>query len=335
VSPPVLEASDLVVRLYAPSGTVHAVNGVSWALEPGRTLAIVGESGSGKTVMTLAPLGLLPPGVSCDVTGSFRFDGRELLDAGETARAAVRGSGVGFVFQDPLSAFNPMRRIGAQIAEPARVHDGLSRRAAAERAAELLALVGLPDARRRVDMYPHELSGGMRQRAMIAMALAANPRVVVADEPTTALDATVQAQIIELLADLQQRLDMALLLITHDIGVVAGMADDVAVMYAGRIVEHGSVHDVLKRPDHPYTRGLLASVPRGETQSGTRFSGLPGTPPDLMQVARGCPFAPRCAYALAVCTAQRPDLEPPLSGETRRSACHVHPLAQSVTEVGR
>lgn len=305
-----LEADGLTVRLYPAVGAVHVVNDVSWALAPGRTLAIVGESGSGKTVMTLAPLGLLPPGVSSDVSGTLRLDGVPVTPA-------ALGRDIGVVFQDPPSALNPLRRIGSQVVDAARVR---GRRAARARAVELLELVGLPEPGRLVDAYPHELSGGMLQRVMIAGALAGEPRVLIADEPTTALDAAVQAQVLDVLADLQARLGLALLLITHDIGVVARMADDVAVMYAGRIVESGPAQTVLRTPEHPYTRGLLAAIPRPDVVPGTRFAGLDGAPPELTQPIRGCAFAPRCELASSRCSSERPALEHGVACHVRRRA---------------
>ena len=276
-------AAGLTVRLYPAAGVVHAVDDVSWSVEAGKTLAIVGESGCGKTVMSLAPLGLLPPGVSADVEGSLTLDGA----------APALGRDVGVVFQDPPSAFNPLRRVGKQVGV---------------RAVELLELVGLPDPLRAARAYPHELSGGMLQRAMIAGALAGDPRVLIADEPTTALDPAMQDQVLDVLSELQVRLGLALVLITHDIGVVKRMADDVAVMYAGRIVESGPAARVLHAPDHPYTQGLLAAVPAPDVAPGTRFVGLDGAPPELTERIRGCAFAPRCPVAIDACADVRPEL---------------------------
>jgi peptide/nickel transport system ATP-binding protein len=292
-----LVADGLTVRLYPAEGVVHAVDDVSWELPAGRTLAIVGESGSGKTVMSLAPLGLLPPGVSVDVEGSLTLDG---------ARPRL-GRDVGVVFQDPPSAFNPLRRVGKQVGA---------------RAVELLGLVGLPDPERAARAYPHELSGGMLQRAMIAGALAGEPRVLIADEPTTALDPSMQDQVLDVLSELQLRLGLALLLITHDIGVVKRMADDVAVMYAGRIVESGPAPRLLHAPEHPYTQGLLAAVPAPDVEPGTRFVGLDGAPPELTRRIRGCAFAPRCPVAIEACATQRPELADGVS-------CHVKAHAHS------
>jgi len=286
-----LEARGLTVRLHHASGVVNAVDDVSWTLEAGRTLAVVGESGAGKTVMALAPLRLLPPGAGADVEGSLLLDGRP----------PALGRDVGIVFQDPPSALNPLRRIGSQVA------DGARRGSRRRRAAELLELVGLPAW--CAGAYPHELSGGMLQRAMIAGALAGEPRVLIADEPTTALDATVQEQVLDVLEELQARLGLALLLITHDIGVVARLADDVAVMYAGRIVEQGPAGALLRSPSHPYTLGLLASLPADDVPPGTRFVGLPGAPPELTARPPGCAFAPRCEFALARCASERPVLK--------------------------
>lgn len=318
-----LEVTDLTVRLHTPSGTVHAVDGVSWALQSGRTLAVVGESGSGKTVMTTAPLGLLPAGVSVDIDGSFRLGDDELVGMSPRRLEHLRGRAIAVVPQDPLSAMNPMRRVGSQVADGARRSQGFRHNKANRRAVELLTLVGLPDPRERARQYPHELSGGQRQRAVIAMALAGAPRVLIADEPTTALDSTVQAQIIDLLRDLQQQLGMALVLITHDIGVVSRLADDVAVMYGGRVVENGPVDAVLNRPDHPYTRGLLASLPDPEASVGERFHGLRGAPPTLEMVTVGCPFADRCPLVEDAC--RRHSMQLDVLGDGHQSACRRHP----------
>jgi peptide/nickel transport system ATP-binding protein len=307
---PLIEARDVSITLFTPSATVFPVEKVSYSLCAGKTLAIVGESGSGKTVLNLAPLGLMPAGVTCDVGGSIRLEGREIVGLPEKAMQTVRGRQVGVIFQDPLSALNPMRRIGSQIAEVAEHHAGLTASGATERALDLMRLVGIPDANDRLRQFPHELSGGMRQRAMIAIAIAAEPKLLIADEPTTALDVTIQAQIIELLKDLQRRLHMGIVLITHDIGVVAGMADDVLVMYAGRMAEIGKAEAVLTAPRHPYTQALLNSIPDHITQVGSRFVGLPSAPPDLSNRPKGCAFAPRCEFVIETCRSARPPLVP-------------------------
>ncbi|MCB4771023.1 ABC transporter ATP-binding protein [Ancylobacter sp. Lp-2] len=317
-----LDVSNLDVTLHTERATVRASRAVTYSVAAGRTLAIVGESGSGKTILNLAPLGLLPPGVTADITGEVRFDGKLVLGDGVNQIASHRGKDIGVIFQDPLSALNPARRIGSQIMEVAEQHLGMTARAASAHAAELLKMVGIPDPVARLSQYPHELSGGMRQRVVIAAAIAAEPKLLIADEPTTALDVTVQAQIISLLRQLQKRIGMAIVLISHDIGVVAGMADAIAVMYAGAIVEIGSADDVLVQPSHPYTRGLLASVPRLDTPLGAPFRGLPGLPPDLSRPLKGCAFEERCSVALEACGSARPPLQP-VAG-THAAACFAN-----------
>jgi peptide/nickel transport system ATP-binding protein len=330
---PLLSVENLSVSLFTESATARPVSGVNYSVGAGKTLAVVGESGSGKTIMNLAPLGLLPAGVTADFGGAVLFEGRNLLTMTPAELRQVRGGGIGVVFQDPLSALNPSRAIGSQITEVIALHLGLTSTAAEARAADLLALVGIPDPVSRLRQYPHELSGGMRQRVMIAIGIAAEPRLLIADEPTTALDVTVQAQIIHLLKDLQKRLGMAIVLITHDIGVVAGMADTVAVMYAGTVVEAGEVDDVLLQPQHPYTRGLLDSVPQRAAPIGSAFKGLPGLPPDLTRRIAGCAFAPRCAQAQAGCHSHRPGLEPVAGGRGHVAACPVlNPLTMAAAQ---
>ena len=266
-----LSVRDFTVTLYTELASVRAADRVSYDVDEGDVLAIVGESGSGKTVLNMAPLGLLPSGVTVDLSGSVEFAGRDLLTLGESDLRSIRGGEIGVVFQDPLSSLNPVRRIGPQVAEVAELHLGMTAGAAEQRAVELLALVGIPDPEQRLRQYPHELSGGMRQRVGIAMSIAGEPKLLIADEPTTALDVTVQAQIVNVLKELQARLGMAIILITHDIGVVSGMADKVAVMYGGRIAELGPVDEVLLHPRHPYTKGLLDSLPSLNVPVGTPF----------------------------------------------------------------
>jgi oligopeptide transport system ATP-binding protein len=295
------------------------VNGLSYALREGETLAIVGESGSGKSVGAQAVMGIIdsPPGF---VTGgSVRFRGVELLDLPETQRRAVRGRRIGMIFQDALTALNPVFSVGWQIGEMFRRHQGATKREAREKAIELMERVKIPLARERVGGYPHEFSGGMRQRVMIAMALALNPDILIADEPTTALDVTVQAQIMELLAELQRETGMGLILITHDLGVVAEVADRVVVMYAGREAESGASVPVYHRPAHPYTIGLMDSLPRPDVHT-ERLSPIKGSPPDLLAIPPGCPFSPRCPYAQRRCVEEVPELL--AVGEGRFSACH-------------
>ncbi|MBY8875626.1 ABC transporter ATP-binding protein [Micromonospora sp. PLK6-60] len=288
---PVLAVEDLTVTLGTRRGPARAVAGVDWSVAPGRTLALVGESGSGKTMSVLAATGLAPR--TARVTGRVRLLGEDLTALPPQRRRVLRGRHVGFVFQDPSTSLNPVLTVGRQVTEAAEEHLGLTRRQARDRAVELLELVGIPSAARRVDEYPHQFSGGMRQRVVIAMALACDPALLIADEPTTALDVTTQAQIVELVAGLQERMGTAVVWITHDLGVVAGVADTVAVMYGGRIVEHGPVDDVFAAPGHPYTRALLAARPR----PGHRDADLPaiqGSPPSPLDLPAGCAFWPRC-----------------------------------------
>jgi oligopeptide/dipeptide ABC transporter ATP-binding protein len=314
----VLDVTDLKVSFPTSEGPVSAVRGVDLRLEAGQVLGVVGESGSGKTVTMLAVLGLLP--ASAQVSGSVRYRGRELVGMAPRELRKLRGSAIAMIFQDPTTSLNPVQTIGHQIVEGIRIHHpGTSRKEAARRAVELLALVGIPQPERRARDYPHQFSGGMCQRAMIAMAVANDPDVLVADEPTTALDVTIQAQILDLLRSIRQEKDMAIVLISHDLGVVAGLADDVAVMYAGRVVERGTVDDVYSQARHPYTRGLLASVPRlTDTRKGPLVS-IGGGAPSLSRLPPGCVFAPRCPYQRPNCTVDDPALRPVASVE---AACH-------------
>ncbi|KNB51766.1 ABC transporter ATP-binding protein [Streptomyces caatingaensis] len=320
---PFLTLRDLRVQFPTDDGVVKAVDGLSLALPRGRTLGIVGESGSGKSVTGLAVLGLHDPR-STRISGSILLDGQELTTAPEPALEKLRGARMAMVFQDSLTALSPYYTVGRQIAEPFRKHTGASRRDARLRAVEMLGKVGIPNPARRVDDYPHQFSGGMRQRAMIAMALVCDPELLIADEPTTALDVTVQAQILDLLGDLQRQTGSAIVLITHDLGVVAGTVDDLLVMYAGRAVEYGPVGDVLGAPRHPYTWGLLSSVPRLTSDVTKPLSPVPGAPPSLLDPPPGCPFHPRCAYTERVggdrCRTERPELP-----EGRGAACHLGP----------
>ena len=312
-----LDVRDLRVSFRAGGGAFEAVSGVTFQLKRGEVLSIVGESGSGKSVALKAVMRLLP--AIADVSGSARFDGADLFAMSESEMRRVRGGRIAMIFQDPLTAFNPVQRIGDQIAEMLYLHnDQFDRTQLRKRSIELLDLVAIPDAARRVDRYPHEFSGGMRQRAMIAMALANDPEVLVADEPTTALDVTVQAQILDVLRDLQRERDIGLVLVTHDLGVVANIADRVAVMYAGRLVETGNVDDLFADPRHPYTRGLIASVPRIDRR-GDRLTPIPGVPPALVERPPGCAFAPRCTFAQSICQSERPASRP--AGKTV-AACH-------------
>ncbi len=300
----VLKVDDLHVRFDVGGRRVHAVNGLSYELRAGRTLAIIGESGSGKTVSSRALMGLLPP--SATVTGSARIDGTELVGMSEEEIRRYRGADIAMVFQDPTRSLNPTMRIGTQITEAVRAHAEVEKSAAKERAVELLRLVRIPDPQRRFHEYPHQLSGGMRQRVMIAIALASDPKVLIADEATTALDVTTQAQIMVLLAELRARLGTAIILISHDLGLAASYADEVIVMYAGRAVEYAPTRILFGQMRMPYTRALLEAIPRLERESHALLPVTPGQPPDLMAVPPGCPFEPRCPRALPDCKVSRP-----------------------------
>jgi peptide/nickel transport system ATP-binding protein len=310
-----LEVRDLAVSFETADGVVQAVRGISFGVERGGTLGIVGESGSGKSVSALTILGLTQ---GARISGSARFDGRELLTMSGDELRAVRGAGIAMIFQDPLSSLHPHYRVGWQIAEMISVHEKTGRRQLRARAIELLGLVGIPRPERRVDDYPHQFSGGMRQRAMIAMALALNPKVLIADEPTTALDVTVQAQIIDLMRRLQGEFGTAIVLITHDLGLVAEIAEEVLVMYAGRAMERADRRTLFYRPHHPYTRGLLESLPaKGAT--GSRLTPIAGAPPSLIRLPGGCPFHPRCPEVLSRCRTDVPPLRDLAAGHA--SAC--------------
>jgi peptide/nickel transport system ATP-binding protein len=320
---PFLSVDDLHVQFATEDGTVKAVDGLSFSLERGETLGIVGESGSGKSVTNLAVLGLHNPR-NTTITGEIVLDGQELTGASERTLEQLRGNKMSMIFQDSLTALSPYYTVGRQIAEPFMKHTGASKKEARVRAIEMLARVGIPQPQTRVDDYPHQFSGGMRQRAMIALALVCDPALLIADEPTTALDVTVQAQILDLLKDLQQETGTAIILITHDLGVIANTADNVVVMYAGRAVERGTVRDILKTPEHPYAWGLLSSIPRITASVDVPLMPIPGTPPSLLNPPSGCPFHPRCAFKDQVpgerCVTERPTL--PLG---RGSACHLTP----------
>jgi oligopeptide transport system ATP-binding protein len=315
-----LELKNLVTRFYTDDGVVHAVNGVSYTLEEGGTLGIVGESGCGKSVHALSIMRLIPSPPGKIEKGEVWFGGRNLLKLREREMQHVRGADIAMVFQDPMTSLNPVHTVGFQIMEALKLHQGMGDTAARDRAGELLAMVGIPKAHDRLDDYPHQFSGGMRQRAMIAMALSCNPQLLIADEPTTALDVTIQAQIMDLVKRLQERLGMAVMWITHDLGVVAGLAEKVNVMYAGYIVERGNVKDIYAQPRHPYTIGLLGSLPRLDEAPGTKLASIPGLPPDLISLPPGCPFAARCEYAEDQCVEAMPPLED-VEGEEHTVAC--------------
>lgn len=320
---PLLEVDDLRVSFDTDDGVVHAVDGVSWSIEPGQVLGIVGESGSGKTVSGLSLLGLTRS-ARTTVSGSARFEGRDLLALDDDGLREVRGNGIAMVFQDPLSSLHPYYRVGKQVIEAIRAHREVTEREARARAIELLGLVGIPDPAGRIDSFPHEFSGGMRQRAMIAMALANEPRLLIADEPTTALDVTVQAQILDLLDRLRSELGMAMVIVTHDLGVVAETADEVVVMYAGRVVERGPVASLFESPLHPYTWGLLRSIPTLDRPRGEPLRPIEGRPPSLINRPSGCAFAPRCPYAGDGCRSGEPGLLP-ASAPGHEAACVLPP----------
>lgn len=316
-----LSVKNLAVRFETHHGTVRAVDGISFEMEEGETLGLVGESGSGKSVTNLALLGLIPspPGV---MSGEVHFDGQEISALSERELRKVRGNRIAMIFQDPMTSLNPLLTIGRQMTEVLELHKGKTHSEAMRLSAVGLGEVGLADPEKRLAQYPHELSGGMRQRVMIAMGLLCEPRLLLADEPTTALDVTIQAQILELMADVQRRHGTAIILVTHDLGVLAGTADRVAVMYAGRIVEEAPTDQLFKNPHHPYTRGLLASVPRLDSDTSQDLSSIPGTPPDLADMPPGCAFAPRCPQAAAECSLVRPEL---VAADVpgRRHACPI------------
>jgi len=301
----VLTLRDLRVQFDTPNGPVQAVRGVDLDLAPGEILGVVGESGSGKSVTFLAMLGLLPK--SAKISGSAKIENTELVGATTKSMRSIRGQRVSMIFQDPLSALNPVHRVGDQIVEMIRSHQDVSKKSAAASAVDLLGTVGIPQPKQRADQYPHEFSGGMRQRVMIAMAIANDPQVLIADEPTTALDVTVQAQILEVIDDLRDQMGMAVVMITHDLGVIARVADRVQVMYAGRVVERTNVESLFSDPTHPYTEGLLRSIPLLGHQ---RLLPIPGSPPNMLRPPSGCAFRPRCPYALEECAGDVPELEP-------------------------
>jgi peptide/nickel transport system ATP-binding protein len=323
---PLLRVEDLHVEFPTEDGIVHAVDGITYEVQRGRTLGIVGESGSGKTVASLTTLGITR-GQGARVSGRILFEGRDLVALPEGELRAIRGNEIAMVFQDPLSSLHPLYNVGFQLVEAVLAHRDVSKANARERAIELLGLVGIPDPARRVDDYPHEFSGGMRQRAMIAMALVNDPKLLIADEPTTALDVTVQAQILDLMERLQRELDMAIMLITHDLGVVAEMADDVAVMYAGRIVETASAELLFAGPEHPYTWGLLKSIPTLSAPRDEQLVPIPGAPPSLIHRPSGCHFHPRCPYT-------QPDharIDPALQAVPDEPSHHVACLLEPMT----
>ncbi|MBX5468670.1 MAG: ABC transporter ATP-binding protein [Thermoleophilaceae bacterium] len=317
---PLLEVRDLRVHFDTEDGVVKAVDGVSFTLEKGKVLGIVGESGSGKSVTMLTVMGLSRAS-NARIGGEALFEGRNLLEASNEELRSVRGNDISMIFQDPLSSLHPFYKVGAQLVEAIQAHQNLSRAQARERAIEFLGLVGIPDPRARFDNYPHEFSGGMRQRAMIAMALVNEPQLLIADEPTTALDVTVQAQILELIGRLKDELGMAVIMITHDLGVVAEVTDDIAVMYAGRIVEEAATDELFHAPEHPYTWGLLQSIPRLDRPRDEPLVPIPGRPPSLINLPGGCSFHPRCPYVREAHRRIEPKLAPVPDSPKHRVAC--------------
>lgn len=317
-----LDIRNLVTCFSTPEGEVRAVNDVSLQVESGQCLGVVGESGSGKTQVFMSVMGLLAKNGRAE--GEVYFDGSQILGMKTTELNTLRGVEFSMIFQDPMTSLNPYLRISKQMTEVLVEHQGITEKQAADKSIEMLDLVGIPDAKKRFRMYPHEFSGGMRQRAMIAMALLCEPKLLIADEPTTALDVTVQAQILELIAGLGKELNMATVLITHDLGVIAGLSDRVAVMYGGRVVEEAAVNELFKKPQHPYSRGLLDSMPRLDNSSERALHAIAGQPPDLQALPKGCSFEPRCDYAMERCRDEMPELRE--AGEKRMKACHLEKM---------
>jgi oligopeptide transport system ATP-binding protein len=326
-----LEVKNLRTHFFTEEGVVRAVDGVTWHLDEGETLALVGESGCGKSVTAMSILRLIPNPPGRIVDGEIIFDGRDLLKVSDSEMRSIRGNEIAMVFQEPMTSLNPVLTIGAQIREAIELHLGLSEDEATARAVELLELVGIPEAEQRIIDYPHQFSGGMRQRVMIAMALSCNPKLLIADEPTTALDVTIQAQILEIMANLSQEFGTAVLVITHNLGVVARYADRVNVMYAGEIVESGTAVDVFKHAKHPYTVGLLESVPRLDETEHRRLATIEGQPPLLVDPIPGCAFEPRCAWAIEKCATEKPPLEVKTPGHA--AACWRDPHVDEKTRI--
>jgi len=317
---PLLEINNLETRFYTQDGVVKAVNGVSYAIEAGEILGVVGESGCGKSVHALSMMQLIPDPPGKITGGEVWLDGKDLLKLDENQMQKIRGGEIAMIFQDPMTSLNPVYTIGFQITEALLLHNDMTKKEAWDRAGRLLELVGIPGAEERLHDYPHQFSGGMRQRAMIAMGLSCEPKLLIADEPTTALDVTIQAQIIDLVIKLQDELGMAIMWITHDLGVVAELAQTINVMYAGLIIERGKIHNIYKETKHPYTMGLLGSLPRLDDLPGTELISIPGLPPDLLHLPEGCPFAARCVYRVDQCLTQRPGLEE-VDGKDHAVAC--------------
>ena len=322
---PLLEVEGLRVEFKTRNGIARVIDDLHLSVMPGETLGVVGESGCGKSMTALSIMGLVPIPPGRIAAGKIMLDGEDLLQVSESRMREVRGNEISMIFQEPMTSLNPVYSVGNQIAETARLHEGLSARAARDRAVEMLHAVGIPAPEKRVDEFPHQLSGGMRQRVMIAMALPCKPRVLIADEPTTALDVTVQAQIFDLLQDLQEQTGTAIILITHDMGAIAEMAQRAMVMYAGRKIEQASVDEILTNPKHPYTQGLIACVPHMTSNPDpepARLQEIPGVVPAMTALGKGCPFAPRCAYVMDRCRSQMPNIE--TVDENHLAACHMN-----------
>ncbi|NEN99880.1 MAG: ABC transporter ATP-binding protein [Moorea sp. SIO3I7] len=320
---PILDLRNLETRFFTPAGTVHAVNGISFQVNQGETLGIVGESGSGKSITALSIMGLIPSPPGKITNGEVIFEGRDLQKLSEGEMRKIRGNRIAMIFQDPMTSLNPVLKVERQITEALRLHQGMTQKQGRSRAIELLELVGIPGAAERISNYPHQFSGGMRQRVMIAMGLACNPQLLIADEPTTALDVTIQAQIVELVKKLRQEIGMAVIWITHDLALLAGLADRILVMYAGQVVEQASVMEIYKNPRHPYTIGLLDSIPRLDEQRQERLQTIEGLPPDLTNYPQGCPFAARCPFVIDKCWQNDPTLE--LVSVDHEVACWLKP----------
>ena len=322
----ILQVDDLKTYFKTDDGTVKAVDGVSFSLKRKESLGIVGESGSGKSVTNLSILRLIPSPPGKIVGGSVMLEDTDILKLPQSKLRTIRGNKISMIFQDPMTSLNPFLKISTQMIETIVLHQGTSKAEARNRSIEMLRMVGIPKPEKRIDSYPHQFSGGMRQRVMIAMALSCNPQVLIADEPTTALDVTIQAQILEIMQELSDRLGTSLIMITHDLGVVAGMCDRIAVMYAGRIIEEANTDDLFEEPKHPYTQGLIASVPRLDKKTGQKLSSIPGQPPNLIDLPDCCPFYPRCPHAMDICKNKYPDevKSTGSSGNQRRVSCWLY-----------
>jgi len=326
-----LDIDNLKVSFFTPAGEVKAVNGVSFSLNQGEVMGIVGESGSGKSVSSYAIMRLIsPPGKI--IGGTITFDGKNLLELDEKEMQSIRGNEISMIFQDPMTSLNPVFKIGNQLMEAIMKHQKVSKKEAREKSIEMLSLVGIPSPEKRLDQYPHEFSGGMRQRAMIAMALSCNPKLLIADEPTTALDVTIQAQILELIKELKNKINMSVILITHDLGIISDICDKVIVMYAGRIVEQASINDIFYKPKHPYTWGLLKSIPKLNADKYEKLVPIEGSPVDLLNPPAGCPFAPRCSHCMKICLTENPPYFE-ASGDHKAACWLLHKDAQKAEKV--